>query len=95
MDHSAVAFVILIFVIVYLAALKLDPALARVVLAAGGALFGIAIFIFLVAGSIIDASRWNAFEWRGPYFAIMPVAILFGSPAGAWVVWRLTRPKKN
>jgi len=95
MDHSAVAFVVLIFVIVYIVALKLNLALARIVLAGGSALFGIAVIILIAAARITDVSGRDILMWRGPFFAIMPVAIFFGGPAGAWVVWRLTRPKKR
>ncbi len=95
MDHSAVAYVVLIFVIVYLVALKINLALARLVLTAGGALFSIAVFILIAAARVPDVTGRDIFEWRGPFFAIMPVAIFFGGPAGAWVVWRLTRPKKK
>jgi hypothetical protein len=95
MDHSAVAFVILIFVVVYLAALKINLALARLVLVGGGALFGIAVFVLIAAARIPNVTGQDALAWRGPFFAIMPVAIFFGGPAGAWLVWRLTRPKRK
>jgi hypothetical protein len=49
LDHGAVAFVVLIYVIVYLITLKLNLALARLVLTAGGAVLSIGLFVLLVA----------------------------------------------
>jgi hypothetical protein len=92
MDHSAFAFVILIFILLYLLALKFAPEFARLMLAGVGAVA--AIFAVIFAGSPIVNSIGNgAYERATPVFTMFVIAIFVGAPAGTWLVWKLTRPR--
>ena len=95
MDYSAPAFAILIFVIVYLCFLKLRPGLARLWLAGGGAMLG-TIGFFLIAFVLLRVAFPSAgFGGVGLLFWTMPFSFIFGGAAGAWLVWRLTRPPQK
>lgn len=80
MDYSALAFVILVFVIVYIAALKFYPHLARVWLALAGGVIGVFAVLWIGFTAIrIFTTGWGGF---GLLLWFAPVSIFIGGPLG-------------
>jgi hypothetical protein len=93
-DHSALAFVILIFGVAYLFALKFYPELARFLLVSGGAALGAFLFGWIESkmSRVVFSTGAMAI---GPAIIIGLLTLAAGCATGGWVVWRLTRPRAD
>jgi hypothetical protein len=86
-DLSAIAFSILVFGLVYIGLLNAAPALARLWLCGGGAVIAAAAVTLIVLALGILFRSLGLALWS------IVFGVLFGAPAGAWLTWRLTKPR--